>query len=551
MTVTEAPRGVVDTAAAETEPAPAPTGLAALVGSGDPLAIGKLFVGTSLLFLVVSGVVGVLVDFEGIDTARLEIVGSDTFAQLYTLHTVSGLFLVVAPLLLGLATAVVPLQIGASTLAFPRASAASYWCYLVAGSILLAAYALNGGPFGGDNEGVALFLVALVALLAALAVATLSVVTTVIALRAPGMTLRRTPLFSWSMLVAGPVWLLTLAALAGILVLVYVDFTYGQQFLGGATGIYDRLRWVFWQPTVYAFAVPALGIIADIVPVFAQTRHRRHVVAMFLIGLFGALSFGAWTQLGAAVDADDFDPTPWLYDGTWIGASWLIVLPVLGLLGLWTLTLAAGRPRLSGPLLLAQAAGLLLLVGVAAGIGTSIEALDLADTTWTTGQAYAVLVGTLTAGLAGVIFWAPKLYGALVPEGAGRLAAPLLVLGTLAVAIPYGIAGLLDQPVFVAGFGELDDTDTIEALNLVAAIGAGVVVLGGLVAVLGVLRAGTRRTRTAGDDPWAGHTLEWATSSPPPVGNFGELPEITSEAPVYDARHRAATAGEVGTEAAS
>src|SRR5687767_4326641 len=131
MTVTEAPRDVLDAAAEDIEPA-SPTGLAALVGSGDPRSIGKLFVGTSLLFLLVAGVTGILVGFEQVDVDKPDnILSADVFAQVYTLHTVSGLFLVVLPLLLGIALAVVPLQVGASTVAFPRAAAASYWAFLV------------------------------------------------------------------------------------------------------------------------------------------------------------------------------------------------------------------------------------------------------------------------------------------------------------------------------------------------------------------------------------------------------------------------------------
>jgi cytochrome c oxidase subunit I len=551
MTVTEAPRDVVETAAAETEPS-APTGLAALVGSGDPRAVGQLFVGTSLLFLLVSGVTGVLTGFEQVDTTKFEVVGSDSFLQLYTLHTISGLFLVVLPLLLGLATAVVPLQVGASTLAFPRLSAAGYWVYLVSGGLIVAAYAVNGGPFGGDSEGVALFLAAMVALLVALCAATLSVVTTVIALRAPGMSLRRTPLFSWSMLVGGSVWLLILPVLAGMLVLAYIDYTYGQRFLATGSGdIYPRLRWVFWPPTLFAAAIPALGIIGDIVPVFAQTRHRQHRAALFLIGLFGALSFGAWTQLGVS-GAQLESLTPWLDSEVWTVVCTVAVVPLLGLLLLWTATLQAGRPKLFSPLVLAFPAGALLLGGVAAGAASAHTTLDLFDTTWTSGAAYAVLLGTLLAAFAGLVFWAPKLYGALVPEGVGQLVALLFSLGTLVVAVAYGIAGVLDQPTFTTPPDGLDDLDTIELLNLVAAVAGVVVVLAGLLFILGLLRAGLGRSRRrpVADDPWSGNTLEWATSSPPPVGNFAELPEITSEAPVYDARHRA-TRAQLGTEAAS
>jgi cytochrome c oxidase subunit I len=558
MTVTEASRDVVEasggagTGAADApSPAAPPAGLAALVGSGDPRTVGKLFVGTSLLFLLVTGATGVLTNFDRaveVSDAFLE----GTANQIYSLYAVSGLFLVVLPLLIGLATAVVPLQVGASTVAFPRASAAAYWTYLTAGGLILAAFALDGGPFGNRPDPVALFIAGFIALLVALAVATISVVTTVLALRAPGMSLRRTPLFSWSMLVAGTIWTLTLPVVAAMMLLTYVDLHYGQQFLGGANGVYDRLVWTFWQPTVYAFAIPALGIIADIVPVFAQRRHHKHRVAMFLIGLFGALGFGAYAQLGATIDGSGNPPTQWLHDGTWVVVSFLALVPVLGLLGLWTITLGLGRPRLRGPLLLALPAGLLVLLGVAAGLGTSVEDLDVAGTTWMTGQANAVLLGTLLAAFAGLVFWAPKLYGKLVPEGAAGLAAVLVLLGALAYVVPDALSGVLDQARFVTdaeqGLGSVSsaDLDTVKMLNLISAIGAAVVVAGVVVFLLAVLKP--RGGAEVGDDPWSGHTLEWATASPPPIGNFAELPEITSEAPLYDARHAAAASATEASE---
>jgi heme/copper-type cytochrome/quinol oxidase subunit 1 len=561
MTVTEASRDVVEASgeagtgaadvSAPTFPAAPPAGLAGLVGSGDPRTVGKLFVGTSLLFLLVSGATGVVANFDRAIDATDAFLGG-TANQVYSLSAVSGLFLVVLPLLIGLATAVVPLQVGASTVAFPRASAAAYWTYLAAGGLILAAYALDGGPFGNRPDPVALFIAGFIALLVALTVATISVVTTVLVLRAPGMSLRRTPLFSWSMVVAGTVWTLTLPVVAALLLLTYVDLRYGQQFLGGANGVYDRLVWTFWQPTVYAFAVPALGIVADIVPVFAQRRHHKHRIAMFLIGLFGALGFGAYAQLGATIDGSGVPPTPWLYDGPWVVVSFVALVPVLGLLGLWTTTLGLGRPRLRGPLLLALPAGLLVLLGVAAGLGTAVEDLDVAATTWMTGQANAVLIGTLLAGFAGLTFWAPKLYGKLVPDGAVGLAAVLVLLGALAYVVPDALSGVLDQSRFVTdsleGLESVSpaDLDTVKVLNLVSAIGAAVVVAGVLafVAALAKPRGGAE----TGDDPWSGHTLEWATASPPPVGNFAELPEITSEAPLYDARHAAAASVTEGPE---
>jgi heme/copper-type cytochrome/quinol oxidase subunit 1 len=349
------------------------------------------------------------------------------------------------------------------------------------------------------------------------------------------------------------VWLLTLPVLAGVLLLVYLDFTYGQLFLGAANGMYGRIAWVFWQPTVYAFAIPALGIVGDIVPVFAQTRHKLHGAAMVLIGLLGAVSFGAWVQFGMAIDGDGAPATPWLYEAPWTVVSVLALLAVLGLLGLWARTMAAGRLKLTSPLIFALTSGALLLLGTAMGVGTVIADLDVVFTTWATGQMYAVLAGSLVAALGGVMFWAPKLYGTQLAEAPARLAATLLLLGTAVVAVTYAAGGVLDQPEWWLVFdpGTIDEVDTVETLNLVGAIGGVVVVAGGVLMVLTVLLGSLRRRTAPGDDPWNGHTLEWATSSPPPVGNFATLPEITSEAPVYDARHAAlqqASAGDASKE---
>jgi heme/copper-type cytochrome/quinol oxidase subunit 1 len=539
MTVTEAPRDVVEAATAPSPSPPAqPAGLAALVGSGDPRNVGKLFVGSSLLFLLVAAVTGVLVGFERTDLSGFDVLSSSNALQITTLHAVTGLFLVVLPLLIGLATAVVPLQVGAATVAFPRVSVAAYWTYLVSAGLVIAAYALDGGPYGGDFDAVSLFIAGFIALIGALLAATVSVVTTVLTLRAPGMSLRRTPLFSWSMLVAGVVWLLVLPVLAAVMLLAYLDLRYGEQFLGGTTGLYDRIAWVFWQPTLYAFAIPALGIIGSIVPVFARRRHHKHATAMALIGLFGAVGFGAWAQLGFA--ADGSAAAEWSNELPWYAASVGAPIAVLGLLGLWTLTLGKGAPRLRSPLVASLLAGLLIALGVAGGVATIIGDLDLVDTTWMTAQANLVLVGTVIAALAGLTFWAPKLYGKLLPEPFVVAGALLLAVGAVVLAGADAISGLLDQPRFVtflaAGGTALDDQSTIETLNLVAAIGGAVALLGAVVTLAAVLRP-RRRDATLLDDPWDGHTLEWATTSPPPVGNFAEIPPITSEAPVYDARY--------------
>ena len=471
-------------------------------------------------------------------------IGADWYGQVFAYRSIAAAFLVLLPLTIGLATAIVPLQLGASTLAFPRAAAAAAWTYLIGGGLVVASFAMDGGPGGSDVDGVRLFVVALGLVIVAEAVAWICIATTVITVRVPGLSLARTPLFAWSAMVAGVVWIITLPVLAGMLVIQYLDVRYGGGggfFAGGEATMYARIAWVFSTPAVFAFAIPALGFIGSVVPVFSQTRHQQHRIAQGLIGAFGVLSVGAWALPGFGQDA-----FPWLYDAPWVAVSIAVVVPLIGLLGLWALTARQGRIALGSPLLFAIAAALLLLDGVLAGAVQAIEPIEtlvdgdgtsLFGTTWSTSIASHVVLATLVALLGAIVYWAPKLIGRRVPEPPARGLAMLLLLGSVLWGLPDLIAGLLGQPAspFVAA---ADNISTIETLNLLSTIGGAVlaVALLGFVGLLARAAAGDDRPD---DDPWAGHTLEWATTSPPPAGNFTVVPEVTSEAPLYDSRHLA------------
>ena len=543
MTVTE---DVPAASTAPTEPvapAPAAAGLATILGSGDHKVVGRLWIIASLAHLVLAGVAALLTAAEKIDTASIDVVGEDWFSQAFTYRSIGGAFLFLLPLTIGIATAIVPLQVGAATIAFPRAAAAAAWTYLIGSGLVAGAYAIGGGPLGSDTDGVRLFTVAFTLVLVAQAVAWICIATTVIALRAPGVRLTRTPLFAWSALVAGAVWLMLLPVLAAITTLAYLDVRYGGAegiFGGGAGTLYERISWAFHQPTVYAFAIPALGVIGSVIPVFADTRHERHRLAMGLIGAFGALSVGAW-----AMPSFGTDRYPWLYELPWIAVSFAVLLPVLGLLGLWALTIKAGRPTPASPLLFGGVAGLMLLVGLLAGAVQAIEPLEttvdgdgatpLFGTTWTTSVASYIVLATATALMGAAVYWSPKIIGRTFAEGAARAVALLMLVGTVIWSFPELLAGVSGQPATPSALP--DNESTIEALNVVSTVGGAVLALAAAGFVALMVRAAASR-ELPGDDPWSGHTLEWATSSPPPVGNFASLPEVTSEAPLYDARHR-------------
>ncbi|MFZ6004322.1 MAG: cbb3-type cytochrome c oxidase subunit I [Actinomycetota bacterium] len=541
MTVTEDAPAAVSAPPEPTAPVPAVAGVATILGSADHKVIGRVWIIAALVHAVLAGEAALLVAAEKIDLSGIDILGTDWFDQYVAYRSIAAAFLFLLPLSIGVATIVVPLQVGAATIAFPRAAAAAAWGYVLGGGLLVGSFVIEGGPGGTDVDGLRLFTVSFALLLVVSVVAWICIATTVIALRVPGLSMARTPLFAWSSLVAGAVWVIVLPVLAGVTVLSYLDIRYGGGggFFGGGTNtLYDRIAWVFGTPVVYAFAIPALGVVASVVPVFTRTRHHQHRLALGLIGAFGVLSVGAWALPGYGDDA-----YPWLYDVPWVAVSLAIVVPVLGLLGLWAVTAQRGKAALASPLLFGLSAALMLLVGVLAGAAQAIEPIEtlvdgpgttLYGTSWSTSIASYVVLATAIALLGGLVYWAPKIMGRTMAEGPARAVALLFLAGTVASSFPDLVAGLLGQPADPAA-PVLDNVSTIEALNIASTVGGALLVLGG--ALLVILLVSAARGDAAADDPWEGHTLEWATASPPAPGNFSSLPEITSEAPLYDSRH--------------
>jgi heme/copper-type cytochrome/quinol oxidase subunit 1 len=527
MTMTEtrpdAPAAPAPAVTGEPASGRAPTGLHDWLTTGDHTKIGRLYIVFSLLFLLGVLVVGALLGFERVDDTSNQIFPAHTIGQLYSIYGVGLVFCVVVPFLFGLATAIVPLQVGARAVAFPRAAALSFWAWLLGSGVMIASYAANGGPGGGRTNAVALFLVALIVVVAALLLDAVCVVTTVLTLRARGMWLDRVPFFAWSVMVAGVTLLLSLAVLVGELIYLSVDLRHGQQFLGGSQGITGWISWVFTEPQVYAFALPALGLAADVVLTFSRRRAPQPDALLVAIGLGGALGFGAWAQ--AQIFADVTNQA--VFKVVVIAA----VIPPLVVLGTSMLTLRTGRPRLGSPVLYAAGAVLVLLGAAVMGTLLPFRGLNLEGTVYAFGHMNGVLYAAVLAGLGGLAYWGPKLWGRRLPDGAASGLGLLALLGVALIAVPDIILGFLKQPAgTVSDFG-IDGP--VGLLNALSAVGYCLVAVVVLAAILLGRRAFTRGP-AAGDDPWDGQTLEWATSSPPPPGNFAEPPIVESAAPLFD-----------------
>jgi heme/copper-type cytochrome/quinol oxidase subunit 1 len=352
------------------------------------------------------------------------------------------------------------------------------------------------------------------------------VLTTVVALRTPDMRLDRAPFYSWSMLVAGTLWLVTLPVVGASLLLGYLDHRFGQLSFGDPDLLFSYVAWVFDQPAAYIAAIPVLGVLAEIGPVVAGREQRYRGAQTAAIAAFGILSFGAWAQPAISIE---FADSP-LY----IGMAFAIGVPLLLLVGGVVDTVRRGRFKAVAPFVVAFVAVDLLLLAVLAGAISTIEELDLLGTSWQTAQDDLIWISAVSGGIAALLWWAPKIWGRLISAASGHALAALLLVGGLLLAVPLAIAGALDQP---ASAFEFEGSDTIDALNATAAAGAIIVALAALVTIYAVIRCIAGRTDEDADvaDPWGGQTLEWSTTSPPPVDNFdGEIAEVTSATPIFE-----------------
>ncbi len=532
----------------------------------DHKVVGALFVVVGMLFLVATGVLAMVLrtQLAGPDVG---LVGETTYRQLFTLHGVLGVFGFLAPVWVGFATAVVPLQIGATRLAFPRLQSLSLWLVVVGGAMIVASPFVKGAevvsgwtltdpiPSGATlrGDGPDLVILGLGVVVVALVVAAVNLAVTILKMRAPGLTLRRTPLFSWSVLVSSSVLILALPVLAGALLMLFVDRHYSGHIFNGFTGsgggdplLWPRLFWFAAYPTLWALLLPGLGVASEIVPVFARRRMFSHQRATVALGAVGVLAFAGWGSQVPSLNGARF-----IFS---MGAL-IVALPVASVLLNWLATLGmALRARTVTVSGLAKApmvyaGGFIAMLGLGLiGWAVAVIADATADRTyWQVATQHTLFFGAATLAVIGALaYWAPKLWGHHLSEKASLPTAFLLTGGMVVSFGAMFVLGFQDMHVHLATY---DSDDGFRAANLVATVGGFAAGLGLLMLVGDViLNVIGGRGRKADDDPWSGHTLEWATSSPPPSYNFDHLPEIRSEVPMLDLRTAPATTSDLAAD---
>ena len=492
----EAASGAGGAAAPESsdEVAAAPSILAQPFVTSDAAEVGRLFVLTSLLLAVGTSVIGVLLSLGRTEAvAPWDLFGGfNAYFRMWTLYRMSFMLLVVMPLLLGVALAVVPSQVGAGNVAFPRAALASFWSWLIGAVIIVVSVFAGGGwgaidgVTGNESDAMALTLLGTGMVIVALLLGAVTVATTVISLRQTGMSLLDVPPFSWSMLVAAAVWLFTLPVAIANLVVIYADLRGRPAIAFGraeSPDVWLQLDWLVEQPAVYIMAVPVLGIAVEAVGATVGARSSRPEAITVIVGLFGLLAVGGWSQ-------DYFTAPQDLRDGlVYVAFGLAAVLPLVALAGGAAELVLRGTKTLDRLLdvRMLGAGAALKLLGAAALVGALrvIEPLDLLETTATWAVFHGVVVAGLIAGVVGLRNWSHEL-----------LIGPLsVVVGRGAVALLLGGGGLLVLSDLISGF--LADAPDLMALsldgsavlNVVAFAGSILVAVGAAAAALGAVSA--------------------------------------------------------------
>jgi cytochrome c oxidase subunit I len=509
----------------------------------DHKRIAVLYLLTALFFFVVAGLEALFMRIQ-LAVPNNHFLNPDTFNQLFTMHGTTMIFLVVMPVVFGFVNYVLPLQIGARDMAFPRLNAFGFWVVPLGGILLHFSVLAGGAPAVGwfaytplsetpysSNLGVDYWAIAIFVMGIGSISLAVNIIATVICCRAPGMTMRRLPLFTWINFVNAFLIIFVLPVLNAALAMLLIDRQLeGHFFLpvrGGSAVLWQHIFWAFGHPEVYILALPAFAMVSEIVPVFSRKPIFGHQFVAASSIAVAVLSLGVWGHhmftVGMGRPLDLFFAI----------ASMLIAIPTGVKVLNWSATMIGGRLRLQVPMLFCIAFLLQFLCAGITGISHAVVPLD-----WQTKNSYFlvahfhfVAVGAIVFAVLGATqFWFPKMSGRMLSERLGKWTFWLMVIGFNMTFIIQHFLGLLGMPRRVYTYPDLPH---FTWMNMLSTIGVFFMSAAALILVWNLI-ASFFNGKPAGDNPWDAWTLEWATTSPPPHENFYALPPIRSRRPLWD-----------------
>jgi cytochrome c oxidase subunit 1 len=537
-------------AVAESEPAverlPWTAVLHEWVTSVDHKRIGIMYFLMAVVFLVIGGAEAMVMRWQLL-WPESKAVPPDAFNQMMTMHGTTMIFFAAMPILAGVANYIVPLQIGARDMAFPRLNALGLWLTLFGGILAYFSFATGGAPAIGwfayapltehtfaRGAATDFWIIGLLVNGVGSVSGAINLVTTVLTLRCPGMTLRKIPLYTWMAFWANVQILFALPPLTAALTMLLFDRNLGAHFFdaqaGGSPYLWQHLFWFFGHPEVYILVLPAFGMMSDVIPVFSRKVIFGYEFVAASTVAIAFISFGVWAHHMFAVGMSR------TVDVYFAAASLVVGIPTGVKLFNWLATVYGGRWRMAAPMLFSLGFLSMFVIGGLTGIILAVVPLDyqLTDSYFVVGHFHWVIIGGTLMGLfAGVYYWYPKVTGHMYSERLARWQFWLFLIGFLVTFGPMHISGMLGMPRRIYTY----PLDRGWALwNQLSSLGALIQAPSYLIFVYNLLIS-LKKGAPAGDDPWDAWTLEWATTSPPPSYNFETIPTVKSRRPLWDLKH--------------
>lgn len=510
----------------------------------DHKEIGKRYLATAMVFLIVGGIEALIMRIQ-LSRPNNYLLAPETYDQFFTMHGVTMIFWYAQPILAGFGNYLVPLMIGARDMALPRTNAFGYWSYLLSGLFLYGSLLVADAPHAGwfayvpyttkaysPGMGMDFYALALIFLTISTTAGAVNFLVTIFHLRAPGMTISRMPLFMYSSITTYFSVVFALPALTAACVFLELDRKWGFHFFdvshGGHTLLWQQLFWFFGHPWVYIVFLPATGLISMSLPAFARYPIVGYPYIATSTILTGLVGFGVWMHHMFAVGS------PHIAMSFFSAASMTISVFTAVQVFAWLATLWKGRPVLATSLLYSLGFIALIVIGGLDGITTAVIPTDwqLTDTYWVVSHIHYVLIGAnLFPVLASFYFWLPKITGRMMSEKLGKWSFWITFIGFNIAFFPMHLLGVFGMPrriyTYAAGMGW-------ESLNIASTIGAFTLAVGILLTVVNFFRS-LRHGELAGKNPWNADGLEWETDSPPAPYATVHIPVVHSRHPLWDA----------------
>jgi cytochrome c oxidase subunit 1 len=526
---------------------------ARILRTTDAKLIGIMYMVTSFVYFAIGGFLALLMRAE-LARPGMQFLSPEQYNQLFTMHGTIMLLFFATPIVFAFANFVVPIQIGAPDVAFPRLNALAYWLYLFGATMATAGFITPGGAadFGwtayaplsdilhSPGIGANLWVLGLAISGLGTILGAVNMITTILTLRAPGMTMFRMPIMTWNILVTSLLVILVFPFLAATLFALAADRVLGAHVFDVNTGgplLWQHLFWFFGHPEVYVVALPFFGIITEVVPVFSRKPlfgYKGLVAATLLIA---GLSMSVW--------AHHMFVTGQVLLPFFSFLSFLIAVPTGMKFFVWIGTMWRGQISFETPMMFALGFMVTFLFGGLSGVLLASPPIDfhVSDSYFVVAHFHYVLFGTIVfAVFAGVYFWFPKMTGRMLDDRLGKVHFWLTFLGFHTTFLVQHWLGNEGMPRRYADYLPGDGFTT---LNTISTIGSFVLGASMLPFAYNVWKSYKVGELVTVDDPWGhGNSLEWATSCPPPLRNFDRMPRIRSERPAFDAKFPELAAGD-------